>query len=118
MQWRDGSAAFYSPHHFLRTAEMNVATAAMSAAAAVIALAAVTIHAMTPRHAHWGGGDYPPIGARLEAMIGGHNLPEESIFWPFTACLLISLLRQNGRRLDYQGGSYRSLAITLLHELQ
>ncbi len=86
--------------------------------AAGIALAAVTIHAMTPRHAHWGGGDYPPIGARLEAMIGGHNLPEESIFWPFTACLLISLLRQNGRRLDYQGGSYRSLAITLLHELQ
>lgn len=83
-----------------------------------IALAAVTVHAMTPRHAHWGGRDYPPIGDRLEAMIGGYKLPDDSSFWIFTACLLVSLLRQDGRRLDYTGASYRELANTLLSELR
>jgi len=39
-----------------------------------IALAAVTVHAMTPTHAHWGNQHYPPIAERLTAMISGHNL--------------------------------------------
>lgn len=83
-----------------------------------IALAAVTIHAMTPRHAHWGGGGYPPIGDRLEAMIGGYNLPDASPFWVFTACLLVSLMRQDGRRLNYTGASFREYVVTLLAELR
>ena len=65
-----------------------------------IALAAVIIHAMTPTHAHWGNRQYPPIAERLTAMIGGYNLPPGSSFWPFTACLLITLMRQEGRPLD------------------
>lgn len=83
-----------------------------------IALAAITIHAMTPRHAHWGSDDYPPIGDRLEAMIGGYNLPDASPFWVFTACLLISLMRQDGRRLDYTSSSFRDLVLTLLADLR
>ncbi|MCH8684458.1 phage exclusion protein Lit family protein [Pedomonas mirosovicensis] len=83
-----------------------------------IALAAVTVHAMTPRHAHWGNDDYPPIGDRLEAMIGGYNLPDASPFWVFTACLLISLMRQDGRRLDYTGSSFRDFVMTLLADLR
>ncbi|GGA51852.1 hypothetical protein GCM10011385_01460 [Nitratireductor aestuarii] len=83
-----------------------------------IALAAVIIHAMTPLHAHWGSDDYPPIGDRLEAMIGGYNLPDASAFWVFTACLLIALMRQDGRRLDYTGSSFREFVMTLLAELR
>ena len=83
-----------------------------------IAFAAVAIHAMTPRHAHWGGGDYPPIGSRLETMIGGYNLPDESPFWVITACLLVSLMRQDGRRLNYTGASYRELATSMLEDLR
>lgn len=83
-----------------------------------IALAVVTIHAMTPRHAHWGGGDCPPIRDRLEAMIGGYNLPDASPFWVVTACLLVSLMRQDGHRLDYTGVSVREFVLTLLAELR
>jgi hypothetical protein len=83
-----------------------------------IALAAVTIHAMTPRHAHSGSWEYPPIGDRLDAMIGAYNLPESSPFWFFTACLLISLMRQDGRRLDYTASSSRTFVMTLLNELR
>ncbi|TPL35576.1 phage exclusion protein Lit family protein [Mesorhizobium sp. B2-4-8] len=83
-----------------------------------IALAAVTIHAMTPRHAHWGNEDYPPIGERLMAMIGGYNLPAGSPFWLFTACLLVALMRQDNRRLDYKGSSFQDYAMVLLSELR
>jgi hypothetical protein len=86
--------------------------------AAGISLAAVTIHAMTPTHAHWGGGDYPPIGDRLEAMIGGYNLADDSSFWMIAACLLVSLLRQDGRKLECTGASFRELATALLTELR
>lgn len=83
-----------------------------------IALASVAIHTMTPRHARWGSGEYPPIGDRLEAMIGGYKLLDSSPFWVFTACLLVSLMRQDGRRLDYTAASFREFVLTLLSELR
>ena len=51
-------------------------------------------------------------------MIGGYNLPDGSPFWVFTACLLISLMRQDGRRLDYVGSSFRNFVMTLLADLR
>lgn len=51
-------------------------------------------------------------------MMGGYNLPEASPFWVFTACLLISLMRQDGRRLDYTGSSFRDFVMTLLADLR
>ena len=65
-----------------------------------IALAAVTVHVMTPSYAHWGNGQYPPIAERLTALIKGYNLPPDSCFWAFTACLLIALMRKDHRPLD------------------
>lgn len=50
-------------------------------------------------------------------MIGGYSLPDESSFWLFTACLLVSLLRQDGRKLAFTSASYRELATELLGEL-
>jgi hypothetical protein len=83
-----------------------------------IALAAVIIHAMTPTHAHWGNRQYPPIAERLTAMIGGYNLPAGSSFWPFTACLLIALMRQEGRPLDIVAHSNQEMVEALLDRLR
>lgn len=82
-----------------------------------IALAAVIIHAMTPSHAHWGNRQYPPIAERLTAMISGHTLPAGSSFWPFTACLLIALMRQENRPLDILAHSDKEMVEMLLDRL-
>lgn len=81
------------------------------------ALAAVIIHAMTPTHAHWGNRQYPPIVERLNAMIGGYTLPDGSPFWPFTACLLIALMRQENRPLDIVAHSEKAMVEMLLDRL-
>lgn len=82
-----------------------------------IALAAVIIHAMTPTPAHWGNRQYPPIAERLTAMIKGYNLPDDSHFWIFTACLLIALMRQENRPLDIVVHSNQEIVETLLNRL-
>jgi hypothetical protein len=82
------------------------------------ALAAVIIHAMTPPHAHWGNRQYPPIAERLTAMISGYNLPAGSPFWPFTACLLIALMRQENRPLDIVAHSSKEMVEILLNRLR
>lgn len=83
-----------------------------------IALAAVIIHAMTPTHAHWGNRQYPPIAERLTAMIQGYTLPDGSSFWPFTACLLIALMRQENRPLDIVAHTDKEMVGMLLDRLR
>ena len=83
-----------------------------------IALAAVIIYAMTPPHAHWGSLQYPPIAERLTAMISGYGLPAGSSFWPFTACLLIALMRQENRPLDIVANSNQEMVEILLDRLR
>lgn len=83
-----------------------------------ITLAAVIIHTMTPSHAHWGNRQYPPIVERLTAMMSGYNLPAGSPFWPFTACLLIALMRQENRPLDIVAHSSPEMAEILLNRLR
>ena len=83
-----------------------------------IALAAVIIHAMTPPHAHWGNRQYPPIAERLTAMIDGYTLPAGSSFWPFTACLLTALMRQESRPLDIIAHSNQEMVEMLLDRLR
>lgn len=79
-----------------------------------IALAAATIHVITPSHAHWGGRQYPPIAERLTTMIGGYNLSADSPFWVFTSCLLIALMRQEHRPLDIVASSNQEMVEALL----
>lgn len=83
-----------------------------------IALAAVTVHVMTPTHAHWGNRQYPPIAERLTAMISGHNLSAGSPFWGFTGCLLIALMRQENRPLDIVANSNHEMVEILLDRLR
>ncbi len=79
-----------------------------------IALAAATIHVITPSHAHWGGRQYPPIAERLTTMIGGYNLSADSPFWVFTSCLLIALMRQENRPLNIVANSNQEMVEALL----
>jgi hypothetical protein len=79
-----------------------------------ITLAAIIVHAMTSAHAHWGNDDYPPIAERIRSMIGGHTLSEGSPFWTFTACLLIAIMRQEGRPLDVIATSDKAAVESLL----
>jgi len=79
-----------------------------------IALAAVTVHAMTPPEAQWGNDDYPPLAERIRAMIDGHNLSEGSPFWTFTACLLIAIMRKENRQLNLVAASDKAVVEGLL----
>ena len=80
-----------------------------------IALAAIIVHAMTPTHAQWGNDDYPPIAARIRAMIDGHNLSDGSPFWTFTACLLIAIMRHKSRQIELVPTSAKAVVGGLLH---
>ncbi len=82
-----------------------------------IALAAIIVHAITPAHAHWGNDEYPPIAERMRTMIDGHTLSEGSPFWTFTACLLIAILRQEGRPLDLVATSDKAIVDGLLDQI-
>lgn len=82
-----------------------------------IVLAATIIHTMTPTHAHWGNRQYPPIVERLTAMIAGYSLPDCSSFSPFTACLLIVLMRHENRSLDIVAHSAKEIVEMLLDRL-
>ena len=83
-----------------------------------IALAAVIIHAMTPTHAHWGDRQYPPMAERLTAMLHGYTLPACSSFWPFTACLLIAVMRQESCPLDIVANSEKEMVEMLLERIR
>ncbi len=96
-------------HHFAQVQQKR---------ATGIAFAALIIHAMTPTHAHWGNRQYPPVAERLTAMLGGYSLPEASSFWLVTACLLISLMRQENRSLDIVAHSNQEMVEMLLDRLQ
>ncbi|HHG9067106.1 TPA: phage exclusion protein Lit family protein [Citrobacter freundii] len=82
-----------------------------------IALAAFTIHALTPEVEKWGSGEYPSIAVRIQAMIGGYNLSDSSSFWCFTACHLIAVMRQENRKLEYKASTYKDFVTILLSEL-
>ncbi|EKH2304531.1 hypothetical protein O4M28_004014 [Escherichia coli] len=82
-----------------------------------ITLAAFTIHALTSDIDKWGGEEYPSIAVRIQTMIGGYNLSDSSPFWCFTACLLIAVMRQENRKLDYKATTYKEFVTRLLSEL-
>jgi hypothetical protein len=79
-----------------------------------IALAAVIVHAITPAQVHWGNRQYPPMADRLTVMMGDFTLPDSSRFWDFTACMLIALMRQENRPLDFVANSSRAMVEVLL----
>ncbi len=86
--------------------------------AIAIALAAIIIHAITPAHGHWGNSEYPPLGQRLDALIGDYSLPSDSNFWLWTAGLLTGVLRQQHRPIQIKGSSFKDLVVALLKEFR
>ncbi|MBS0274146.1 MAG: peptidase U49, Lit peptidase [Proteobacteria bacterium] len=83
-----------------------------------LALAAVIVHAITPTAAQWGNSEYPPLSDRIQAILGGFNLPSDSWFWFFAACLLVGILRQEHRPLDVVGRTPQALAEALIARVQ
>lgn len=83
-----------------------------------IAFAAVIIHVMTPTHTYWGNRQYPPTAELLTAMTSGYSLPADSSFWLVTACLLIALMRQEDRPLDFVANSNQEMVEMLLARLR
>lgn len=82
--------------------------------AMALAVAATIIHAITPTAAQWGNSEYPPLSDRVQAIVAGCNLPPDSWFWFFVACLLVGIMRQEHRPLDIAGRSPQALAEALI----
>ena len=53
-----------------------------------------------------------------QAMISGYSLPASSSFWLVTACLLIALMRQENRPLDFVAKSNQEIVEVLLDRLR
>lgn len=47
-------------------------------------------------------------------MIDGHNLWEGSPFWTFTACLLVAIMRLEGRQIELVAASDKAVVEGLL----
>ena len=50
-------------------------------------------------------------------MIDGQSLSKGSSFWTFTACLLVAILRQEGRPLDLVATSDKAIVDGLLDQI-
>lgn len=83
-----------------------------------LALAATVIHAITPTAAQWGNSEYPPLSDRIQAIVAGFNLPPDSLFWFFAACLLVGIMRQEHRPLDITGHTPQALAEALIAQIR
>jgi hypothetical protein len=79
-----------------------------------LALAATIIHAITPTAAQGGNSEYPPLSDRIRAIVAGFNLPPDSWFWFFAACLLVGIMREEHRALDIIGRTPQALAEALI----
>lgn len=82
--------------------------------AMALALAVTIIHAITPTAAQWGNSEYPPLSDRIQAIVAGFNLPPDSWFWFFAACLLVGIMRQEHRPLDITGRTPQAVAEALI----
>lgn len=86
--------------------------------AMALALAATIIHAITPTAAQWGNSEYPPLSARIQAIVAGFNLPPNSWYWFFVACLLVGIMRHEHRPLDIVGQTPQALAEALIAQVR
>lgn len=83
-----------------------------------MALGALIVHSITPAFAHWGTAEYPPIADRVNALIGGTSLPENSHFWLFSACILVGVMRQSHRQIDIVPSNAKTLVEQIIERLK
>jgi len=86
--------------------------------AMALGLAATIIHTITPTAAQWGNSEYPPLSNRIDAIVAGFNLPQDSMHWFFMACLLVGIFRQEHRPLDVTGQTPKALTEALIARMR
>lgn len=82
-----------------------------------VALGVFAVYLLTPTDQHAGTDEYPPIGERMQALIGEVNLPPDNDFWIFTGALLICLLRLRDRTIEVKFGDAKELVAVLIEKL-
>lgn len=82
-----------------------------------MALGAFILHTITPEHVRWGTQEYPSIAVRIEALINGTPLPDDSHFWVFMASMLVGVFRQAHRPVDIAPQSAKDLVQELIRRL-
>lgn len=65
-----------------------------------LALLALILHEITPQWAHGGTTTYFSIADRFTALIDNTRLPSDSVFWLWTASLLVGVCRQRSISFD------------------
>jgi hypothetical protein len=58
------------------------------------------------------------LSDRIQAIVAGFNLPPDSLFWFFAACLLVGIMRQEHRPLDITGHTPQALAEALIAQIR
>jgi Peptidase U49 len=83
-----------------------------------MALGALILYEITPEQSRRGGANYPHIANRIQSLIGGTQLADDSNFWLFASCLLVGVIRQSHRSLQIVPSSGRMLVEQLIQEVQ
>jgi hypothetical protein len=81
------------------------------------AMTALILHEITPVWIHGGSKQYFSLASRVQAILDGTPLPDDSHFWVFAASLLIGIFRQQHRPIDAPPMSARDLAGYLIDRL-
>ena len=81
------------------------------------ALAALILHEITPFWDHGGNQRYFSIATRMEAILDNAPLPDNDVFWNFTAALLIGIFRQKGTPIDAAAMSAKAFTSYLIAKL-
>ncbi|MDR7098947.1 hypothetical protein J2X04_001294 [Lysobacter niabensis] len=83
-----------------------------------MALGSLILHTITPPHARWGTGEYPPIAERMDALIKGSNLPDNASFWMLAASILVGVMRQSHRPIDIAPQGAKALVAELIERMR
>ncbi len=79
-----------------------------------LGLASLILHEITPVWEHGGNNQYFSVGDRLRTILDNTPLPDDDVFWIWTAALLIGMLRQKSISFDPPFMSAKALTQHLL----
>ena len=82
-----------------------------------LALAALTLHDITPELEHGGNQEYPPLADRLRTILCKTALAENDHFWVLASSLLLGIFRQRHLSVDVEPMNAKELTATLLAKL-
>ena len=83
-----------------------------------LAMGAIILDTITPALSRNDTKLYPSIGRRMEALLSGMGLPDNSSFWMLTSCLLIGVMRQQRLPLAHTPVSAKGLTERLIEDIR